>query len=80
MICAIAVYERMYEKMRNPERLAGFYNQIATIHKNYCPDIRFGQLMTGFFDMLENADFDPYYIEESQMLELFYGYVNDFFR
>lgn len=64
--------------MRTPERLDSFYNQIATIHKNHCPDIRFGQLMVGFFDMVEIAGFDPFYIEEAQMIKLFYEYVTEF--
>lgn len=66
--------------MRNPERLNGFYNQIAVIHKNYCPDVHFGQLMVGFFDTLEIVGFDPFYIEEPQILELFYEYVREFIR
>ena len=63
--------------MRNPDRLFDFYKAMTCLHKKYCPDWRFGQLMMNFFYWLQTEKkIDPFFPEEDRMLELlkeFYG-------
>ena len=35
--------------MRDPNRLDNFYTELCQIHKEYYPELRFGQLMSNFF-------------------------------
>ena len=61
--------------MRNPERLDEFYEKIKELHKKYCPDWRFGQLMSNFADCVG----DIFYWEEDAFLESFEEYLKKTF-
>lgn len=58
--------------MRNPERLDGFYKQMSTMHKNYCPDLRFGQFVEFIFAFIRAYGIDPFYLEEEDILQFAY--------
>ena len=62
--------------MRNPERLDEFYEKIKELHKKYCPDWRFGQLMSNFADNVG----DIFYWEEDAFLESFEEYLKKNFE
>ena len=53
--------------MRDPNRLDAFYDELKELHKRYCPDLRFGQLMVD----ITSASGDPYYWEESKFMDEF---------
>lgn len=57
--------------MRDPKRLDRFYITMGGLHKTYCPDLRFGQLMYNFIKTYG----DPFYWEEDELLEKFKEYV-----
>lgn len=40
--------------MRDPNRLDDLYSTFHDVHKEYFPDIRFGQLMSNFFTWCYN--------------------------
>ena len=61
--------------MRNPDRLDGFYEKVKELHKKYCPDWRFGQLMSNFADCVG----DIFYWEEDAFLESFEEYLKKYF-
>ena len=61
--------------MRDPNRLDSFYDEIKTIHKSKWPDLRFGQLMSNFFDWLYSEfGMDCFFPEEDAMLKYFKEY------
>ena len=61
--------------MRNPNRLDRFYDDIKLLHKEYFPDLRFGQLFTNFLGwVLYEKKRDPFFIEESTMIDYFKEY------
>ena len=47
---------------RNPKRLDSFYNTLHYYHKNYFPDLRFGQLMENFLHILNLIKIKMYFI------------------
>lgn len=57
--------------MRDAERLNKFYDRLKELHKKYCPDWRFGQLMVN----LANEMGDPFYWEEGKFLEILEEYM-----
>lgn len=59
--------------MRNPERIDEFMQRLHDIWKQECPDWRFGQLIFNVFNQL---DFDPFMMEDNQMLYEFERYFN----
>lgn len=63
--------------MRDPERLDVFYDKMKEIHKGYFPDWRFGQFMCNFLSWLGH---DPFYMEESRMIEKLYEYVESIYH
>ena len=61
--------------MRNPERLNQFYDDFKLLHQNCFPDWRFGQLCSNFFGWLASTKHaDPFFPEESRMLEYLHEY------
>ena len=64
--------------MRDPKRLAGFYETMGKIHAEFLPDWRFGQLMQNFIGWhYQKYGTDVFYVEEEKMLERFSSYVNE---
>lgn len=62
--------------MREPNRLYDFYRQLQTIHIRYFSDLRFGQLMSNFFNWLINEkDVDIFFSEEEKMIEYLREYI-----
>lgn len=61
--------------MRDAERLNKFYDRLKELHKKYCPDWRFGQLMVN----LANEMGDPFYWEEDKFLEIIEEYLKKTF-
>lgn len=59
-------------KMRDPNRLDNFYEQMKQIHKENFPDWRFGQFMMNFLSWYGR---DPFYIEENKFIEKLNIYV-----
>lgn len=58
--------------MRDPNRLDNFYEKLKELHKTYCPDWRFGQLIINFINWHYNIyKADPFYIEENECLDRF---------
>lgn len=56
--------------MRNPDRLDSFYDEVKKIHKQYFPDMRFGQLFSSITNWLwiyESTDI--FNLEEDQMVK-----------
>lgn len=66
------------KKMRNAERLDGFYEELKRVHREYLPDWRFGQLMYNFHVwVMENSGRDIFYIEEPEMMALIKKYISN---
>ena len=64
--------------MRKPKRLYGFYEELMRIHIEYFPDWRFGQFCNNFLGwIITSKERDPFYIEESVMLDLLHEYVEE---
>ena len=59
--------------MRDPNRLDAFYDELKELHKRYCPDLRFGQLV---IDIASTRD--PYYWEEDRFMDEFKKFLKDF--
>lgn len=58
--------------MRDPNRLYGFYNEVARLHAKYFPDWRFGQLMSNFNAWLySERGVDVFFPEENKYLTYF---------
>ena len=65
--------------MRDPNRLDVFYNEMASLHKEYFPDLRFGQLCANFFGwLMSTKGIDLFFPEENKMLEYFKEYCKSF--
>lgn len=56
--------------MRDPKRIREFCNNFADIWESQCPDWRFGQLMVNVLT------FDPFYLEDDKMIEVFQKYFH----
>ena len=64
------------KKMRNPNRLDNFYEELKRIHKESLPDWRFGQLCSNFFGwLMTNKKIDFFFPEESRMIEYLKQYI-----
>jgi len=62
--------------MRDPNRLDKFYTELCQIHKEYYPDLRFGQFMMNFLGWVQSEkQIDPFFPEESRMLEYLHEYT-----
>jgi len=61
--------------MREAERLDKFYDRLKELHKEYCPDWRFGQLMSNFADAVG----DIYHWEEDALIEVIEEYMKKTF-
>lgn len=59
--------------MRDPDRIDEFMQRLHDIWRQECPDWRFGQLIFNVFNQL---DFDPFMMEDNQMLYEFERYFN----
>lgn len=64
--------------MRNPDRLDNFYSILRDYHKNFVPDLRFGQLIINFLDW-HKATYhnDCFYIEDKELAERFGYFINE---
>ena len=56
--------------MRDPDRLQPLYNELCRIHKEYCPDWRFGQFIMNVLSQLG----DIFYIEDDHIIERIESY------
>ena len=64
--------------MRDPNRLNYFYSTMKVLHQACFPDLRFGQLMSNFFDWLMGSKgVDLFFPEENKMLEYFREYCKE---
>lgn len=61
--------------MRNAERLDSFYDELKYLHKKYCPDWRFGQVIENVFSAMRDTGKDPFFPEDGEMIQFF----EDFF-
>lgn len=65
--------------MRESNRLYDFYNELQTIHIRYFSDLRFGQLMSNFFNWIVNEkDIDIFFAEEDKVIEYLKEYTESF--
>ena len=56
--------------MRDPNRLDEFYDKLKELHKEYLPDIRFGQFCSNFFGWLyQEKKVDLFFPEEDAMIK-----------
>ena len=63
--------------MRDPNRLENFYEKFKELHKTYCPDWRFGQLIINFMSWYyKKYKRDIFYIEEDKIIK----YINEYFE
>lgn len=68
-------------KIRSPERLDSFYEELKKIHKTYFCDWRFGQFCSNFFGWLYSEKrIDLFIPEEEQMIEYIREYAGIFGR
>lgn len=63
--------------MRDPNRLYNFYSELQRIHITYFPDWRFGQFMNNFLRFVMNKGIDPFFVEESNILDYLHEYVKE---
>ena len=64
--------------MRKPERLYGFYSELQRIHIAYFSDLRFGQFCMSLFSWIQaTKGIDPFFVEESKMLDFLHEYANE---
>ena len=63
-------------KMRDPNRLDSFYDEMKKIHKERFPDWRFGQLCSNFFGwLMSEKKIDLFFPEEDEMIKFFEEYA-----
>lgn len=62
--------------MRDPKRLDDFYDQLKQIHKECCPDWRFGQMILNVLGKMASEGRDPFFPEEEEMLAYFKKYFH----
>lgn len=62
--------------MRDINRLDNFYNKLKELHKEYCPDWRFGQLIYNFIVTYG----DPFYLEEDDAIAAIEKYLKETFK
>ena len=63
-------------KMRDPNRLDSFYDEMKKIHKESFPDWRFGQLCSNFFGwLMSEKKIDLFFPEEDEMIKFFEEYA-----
>lgn len=56
--------------MRDPNRLDEFYDKLKELHKEFLPDIRFGQFCSNFFGWLyQEKKIDCFFPEEDVMIK-----------
>jgi len=64
--------------MRNPNRLNNFYDEIKELHKTYCPDWRFNQLILNYLSWYYNKyKHDGFYDEENKTLDKFKEFIKE---
>lgn len=56
--------------MRNPDRLQPLYNELCRIHKENCPDWRFGQFIMNVLSKFG----DIFYVEDDVIIEKIESY------
>ncbi len=61
--------------MRNPKRIDNFCDELATVWKLYCPDWRFGQIMSNFQRWANNKGIDIFFLEEDRFKALLIEYL-----
>jgi hypothetical protein len=66
--------------MRDPERLDNTYETIKELHKEHCPDWRTGQLILNFLGWYGQKYGDPWFIEETQLLQRIKEYFTETFH
>lgn len=56
-------------KIRDPNRLYNFYNEVTRLHMTYMPDWRAGQFWLNFLSWLQNEKgIDIFFPEEAEMI------------
>jgi len=64
--------------MRNPDRIPPLAEEFAKIWKAKFPDWRFFQLMENFLGYVyEQAKFDPFFIEDDQVIKWLKKFAGD---
>jgi hypothetical protein len=64
--------------MRDPARIAKFFEELTALWLEYCPDWRFGQLMINFFNWVAlEKKCDPFFHEEDRMLRYLKEYAGE---
>ena len=61
-------------RIRDPNRIDEFCNELATLWKNYYPDMRFGQFVLNLYTYISNNARDMFFIEDQQMMQ----YIKEF--
>ena len=65
-------------KIRDPNRLYNFYNEVTRLHMTYMPDWRVGQFWMNFLGWVQNEKKrDPFFQEESEMLTYLREYCGE---
>lgn len=60
--------------MRDPNRIFEFCAELMEIWSKV-PDLRFNQLIVGFFSSMERNGRDPFYIEDEETIKQLKAYV-----
>lgn len=63
--------------MRDPNRIYKFCNVLAAVWAEEVPDMRFGQVVEVVFDKIRKSGFDPFYIEEDEMINWIHRTLDD---
>ena len=67
-----------WRKMRDPNRLYHFYDEVRRLHMEYRPDWRFGQFIYNFIVWLNSRkSIDPFFPEDDEMIELLKEFVDE---
>lgn len=62
--------------MRDPERIDNFMMRLGELWKTYCPDLRFGQLMS---NIASYSSRDIFFLEEEEFYKTVLQYMQDYF-
>jgi hypothetical protein len=62
--------------MRDIKRIRKFCNEFASIWETYCPDWRFGQIMSNVLGAMQSEGRDIFFPEEQEMID----YIKKYFK
>lgn len=61
--------------MRDPNRIFPFIVRVGMAWSKV-PDQRFGQLLSNFFHWLSENGYDPFYMEDDEMIQKYEAYIH----